>query len=77
VKADVEGRIKKAPFASKIDKAATWTLRLFMSAFSNGDYTKGFIENEKCTRCGICAKVCPTGNISVVKAAGVAFCNCK
>ncbi len=27
---------------------------------------KGFLSNDRCTGCGICARVCPTGNIILV-----------
>ncbi len=30
-----------------------------------GDYGRKFRADEKCTKCGLCAKVCPTGNITV------------
>jgi ferredoxin len=34
-------------------------------AFLDGNTAKGFIVNEKCNHCGMCAKVCPVGNITV------------
>jgi MinD superfamily P-loop ATPase containing an inserted ferredoxin domain len=33
----------------------------------HGDSAKKYIVNENCTRCGICAKVCPAKNITVAE----------
>lgn len=33
----------------------------------------GYIVNDSCIRCGICAKVCPADNIVVTKESGVVF----
>lgn len=47
---------KDKPF--KIDKLAWWGMKNLVG-------TKNKHTNEKCTNCGICAKICPTNNIKI------------
>jgi MinD superfamily P-loop ATPase containing an inserted ferredoxin domain len=63
--ADIQAQKRNKPAASISDKAATAVIQAIIKPFMNGKQAKSFIVNDKCTKCGICAKVCPTGNIVV------------
>ena len=58
---------------------ASAKMRAMMAASSGlsrrilrGDAGKGYVVTDACTRCGICARVCPAGNIAVADS-GVSF----
>lgn len=46
-------------------QTATALMKLVETAFVGGKLGQQYIVNQNCTKCGICAKVCPAGNISV------------
>ncbi|GHU88182.1 hypothetical protein FACS1894202_03840 [Clostridia bacterium] len=45
-------------------RAATAAIKAAEKAFMNN--TRNYIVDEKCTKCGTCAKVCPAANITVI-----------
>lgn len=63
--ADINGRKSRKPSATLPEKLYTALIQAGSRAFMNGKNAKSYLVNEECTRCGICSKVCPTGNIEV------------
>lgn len=74
---DVEGQLERvcADIAARRErrvevglatkaKMASWSKTLAKRILRK-DTAKGYIVTDACTRCGICARVCPTGNITV------------
>lgn len=47
-------------------KLATSLIQM-IEPLRKGDVDSKFSVNDKCTRCGVCEKVCPKGNISIKK----------
>ncbi|MGL4740338.1 MAG: EFR1 family ferrodoxin [Sarcina sp.] len=45
-------------------KAGTWFMQSVLN-FEKPDYAKNYIVDDNCVKCGICAKVCPAGNVKV------------
>ncbi|MDR1101199.1 MAG: EFR1 family ferrodoxin [Clostridiales bacterium] len=63
--ADIAARrhfVEKAAIGWKI---ATSLMRAGERFVINGRQAQGYIVDEKCIKCGVCAKVCPSGNIVV------------
>ena len=56
-------------------KIATSGIKSF-EVFLKSDIDKKFYVNESCTKCGICEKVCPKGNISIKKEQVIYLHNC-
>ena len=55
-----------------MEASASLVQRFMTAGFGAGEklvkkdtQAQKYIVNDSCTRCGICAKVCPSGNISV------------
>ena len=54
-----------------LEKGPAWQ-NIFLSAIYRGSFNrvprmdKSFFADEKCTHCGICEKICPANNISLV-----------
>ena len=64
--ADIHARKTGAPKTSLMWRGVTVAVQILEGLYMNGEIAqKNFTINEKCTNCGICAKVCPTGNVSV------------
>jgi ferredoxin len=61
----VHGRKTNMPAASIPIRAMTAVIQGAQGYFMNGKAAQGYIVNEQCTQCGVCSKVCPTGNITV------------
>lgn len=62
IKAKKSGRIDKGPLWQRI--VYTW---IYKSAFKYVNYMdKNFWVDDKCNSCGICEKVCPARNITLV-----------
>lgn len=58
---DINSKKVVAPFKDKpfnIDKLAWWGIKNIYG-------TKNKATNQKCNNCGICAKICPTNNITI------------
>ena len=84
---DVEGQIARiirdievrAETPVKITPAVKAKMAMFRKMLANrilrGDTAKSYIVTYQCIRCGICAKVCPSKNITVTES-GVAFADC-
>ena len=62
---DIHNRKHLQATASLGARAITSALRLFDNKVYNGKQGRGYIINEKCNKCGVCATVCPVGNITV------------
>jgi ferredoxin len=62
---DVHSRKTNIPAASISQRAMTAVIQGMQGYFMDGKTAQSYIVNEQCTRCGICARVCPTGNVTV------------
>jgi ferredoxin len=60
---DISSRKKSRPSPGIGSKAAP---KFIQSVFkTNGDLDRKYRVDDKCNRCGTCAKVCPVGNIQI------------
>lgn len=62
---DIQSRVKRNATASTGQKILTFAIQKGEGLIMNGKQGKRYIVNENCNTCGVCAKVCPTKNISV------------
>ena len=62
---DIHNRETNIPTASIFNKVITTAIQGMGNLFTNNKAAQSFIVNEQCTHCGVCAKVCPAGNITV------------
>lgn len=62
---DIQARRTTSPKSAFFTRAVTAMLQGSLDRRLSDKTAHDFIVNEKCTRCGVCSKVCPTGNISV------------
>lgn len=63
--ADIKVRKKKEMSAGPITRVVTKMCEPLFEKIVSGKTSDKFIVNDKCTKCGICTKVCPAGNIIV------------
>ena len=66
-----EKRIKVKVSAATKAKMAMYSKTLTAKILKK-DTAQGYIVNDSCVRCGVCAKVCPANNITVTDS-GVQF----
>ena len=64
--ADIESRKEFIPTVSVEAKAMAAMAKTFLHEKVKAYSSQGFMINQKCTLCGICASVCPTANSSVI-----------
>ena len=62
---DIKTRKTNKPSATLSQKLSTAVIQAGSKAFLNGNNAHSYLVNERCTRCGVCSSVCPTGNIEV------------
>jgi ferredoxin len=62
---DIHTRKTNTPKSSLIMRVTTALIQGLLGRFLSDKAALDYIINEKCTCCGVCARVCPTGNISV------------
>lgn len=62
---NITARKRKEATATLSVKAMTAIIQFNGNIFISGKQGKKYIVDDKCTKCGTCAKVCPSGNISV------------
>lgn len=62
---DISNRTKNKPTASVPIRIMTSTIQAANGIVLNPNKAQKFIVDEHCTKCGICAKVCPVANIDV------------
>jgi ferredoxin len=66
IQADIENRQTNTPAASFGQRTIWHVASLAAKKFMNNNMAqKYYFTDEKCTKCGICAKVCPADNIAV------------
>lgn len=65
VRSDIKARKKKEMPAGLMSKAITKMCEPLYKGIVSGTTSEKFRVNDKCIKCGVCAKVCPAGNISV------------
>ncbi len=66
VVADIEARKKNAKRTNALKQAGLAAANGAIShTILKGSAAKSYIVSDNCVRCGICAKVCPAGNIKV------------
>jgi Pyruvate/2-oxoacid:ferredoxin oxidoreductase delta subunit len=64
---DINARKNVSVTASLLWRFASAVIHIGEKAFVNGKQAQNYIINESCIKCGICAKVCPTRNITVTE----------
>lgn len=62
---DIHNRKHTQAAASLGIRALNNILRILDNEASIGKQAQSYIINEDCNRCSVCAKVCPTGNITI------------
>ncbi len=62
---DIRCKRTNRPSASFPQKLFTAVIQAGSKAFMNGKNAQSYIVNEHCTKCGVCMKICPSGNIEV------------
>jgi ferredoxin len=62
---DIETRTRKETTSNLGWRAATAVIKTGEKFFMNDTQAQGYIVNDNCIKCGICAKICPSGNIRV------------
>ena len=62
---DIQMRKRGFPEATSEDRSLSAMCVPLMKQQDKGESAKAFFGNDNCSRCGICAKVCPVANISV------------
>jgi len=65
IKSDIKNRKRLEAQASLGNRALTGTLSAVGKIMYNGKEAQKYIVNTDCSKCGICAKVCPAGNITI------------
>jgi ferredoxin len=65
VVSDIQNRVDMIPKTSLSAKFITKLFTRSLDPSRTDNHAHGFIVNERCTKCGICAKVCPASNIRV------------
>jgi ferredoxin len=63
--ADIAARKKQTATASLWWRFMTAGIQAGEKAVFKDTQAQSYIVNEKCTKCGTCAKICPSGNITV------------
>lgn len=63
--ADIQNRRTLNAAAGPVWKALTAAMGSAENFFMNGKQGQRYIISQGCTKCGICAKICPAGNITV------------
>jgi ferredoxin len=63
--ADIAARKKLTATASVGDVALTAAIQAGENTFMKATAARNYIIDDKCAKCGTCAKICPSGNISV------------
>lgn len=63
--ADIQDRRTLDAAAGPVWKALTAVIRSGETLFMNGKQGQRYMISQDCTHCGICAKICPAGNITV------------
>ncbi len=63
--ADIQNRRKLDATATPVWRAFTAVIGLGGNLLLNGKQGQSYIVTQDCTKCGICAKVCPAGNIAI------------
>jgi ferredoxin len=63
--ADIKERKKKEMPAGVITRVVTKMCEPLYKGIISGKTSDKFLVNDQCIKCGICAKVCPAGNIIV------------
>ncbi len=62
---DIKSRKGNKPKTGTLQKISTVLIQAGSKLFMNGEQAQGYLVNDQCTKCGICSRVCPTGNIRV------------
>lgn len=65
VRRDIESRTKKTVPINAFTKAEMAVMHTMEKMIVKETAAQKYIVNDKCIRCGICAKVCPADNITV------------
>ncbi len=65
VVSEIQNRTTKPATATMTKRAMTAAIKVVTKQLMDGKVAQTFIVNGQCTKCGVCAKVCPAKNITV------------
>lgn len=62
---DIQNRKTNEPSATFPEKLYTAIIQASARSFAHEKNALSYLVNERCTKCGVCTKVCPAGNIEL------------
>ena len=62
---NINNRKNHIPYSGIGERFLTRIIKLMLSNILDGKSAQNYIVNENCNKCGICIKLCPTGNIDI------------
>jgi MinD superfamily P-loop ATPase containing an inserted ferredoxin domain len=62
---DIENRVRYVPDVRFTDRILVTMMQPFRSVILGNKFSRRFLTDDQCNKCGTCVKVCPSGNISV------------
>ena len=62
---DIEDRVRYVPHVRLIDRVLVSMMQPFKKVIMGKKFSRRFMVNDECNECGTCARVCPSGNISI------------
>ena len=65
INSNIQNKINYVSYSNIFKRVFTNIIQTYSTHFFNGKSAQEYIVNKNCNKCGICTKVCPTGNIDI------------